>query len=70
MRYWIADYVGVAAFKDVGGMSSRECERLIGVCKRAFAGNIKLPRGARIDKKLKLQGLMKLRAMLQNIDNY
>lgn len=65
LRHWIAHHVGVASFVDVGGMSGADCERLIGVCEQAFRGGKKLPRGAKLDKKLKPESLTKMCSTLR-----
>ena len=67
MRCWIAHHVRVDAFEDVGGLSSKECKRLVRRCERAFSGHGKLPRGAELDKKLLLEALPKLRRHLQEM---
>lgn len=54
-RYWIAHHVGLPEFADVGGLNDEECERLVRVIAKAFAGHIKLPRHAQVNKKLKVE---------------
>lgn len=68
LRHWIAHHVGVASFVDVGGMSGDECERLIRLCDQSFHGRKKLPRGAKLDRKLKLRAIIMTRRMLQQIE--
>lgn len=56
-RHWLSHHVGIPAFVDVGGLSSKECQRLVQVVARAFAGEIKLPRHGRMNKRLRLEWL-------------
>lgn len=67
LRYWVACHTGAKHFQDVGGLSSEECRKLIVRCESVFSGRAKPPRGARLDKRLKLVAIPKLRGFLHKM---
>lgn len=63
LRYWIAHHTGGDPQCDVGGFTSQECKRIIERCERVFCGGAKAPRGVKLDRKLKMVAIPKLRSM-------
>ena len=62
LRYWIAHHAGCDVFKDAGGLTTEQCQRLIRRSAQVFFEGAKPPRGTKLDRKLKLVALRKLRA--------
>lgn len=67
LRYWVAYHTKAKHFQDVGGLSSEECQRLIARCELVFSGRAKSPRGMRLDKRLMLVSIPKLRRFLHEM---
>ena len=66
LRYWVAHHTQAKVFVDVGGLSSEECKRLVARCELVFSGRAKPPRGAKLDKRLQLAAISRLRTNERN----
>ncbi len=64
LRYWVAHHTQAKVFVDVGGLPSEDCKRLIARCELVFSGQAKPPRGAKLDKRLQLVAISKLRTFV------
>ena len=67
LRYWVAHHTQAKVSVDVGGLTSEECKRLITRCELVFSGQAKPPRGAKLDKRLQLAAIPKLRTFVRNL---
>lgn len=67
LRYWVTHHTRAMHYEDVGGLSSEECKRLVTRCELVFTGRARPPRGVKLDKRLKLMAIPKLRNFLHEI---
>lgn len=68
LRYWIASHSGCQPQEDVGGFSRKQCRRLIKQCERVFCGQAKPPRGAKLDRKLQVLAIPRIRSYVNAVE--
>lgn len=68
LRYWVGHQVAVDEFNNVGGLTGPDCVKLVTRIERVFAGGVKGPRGVKVDRRLMLTALPKLRRLLRELE--